>query len=322
MQRMLLLIVILLCLVSAIAWGAAAPTITSFTPTFDLYGQEITLTGTTFTGATAVAINGITAPIFKVLSDTSLTVTVPTGATTGTITVTTPAGTATSATAFTVCNNLKDGAEMVWVPGATFTMGTPADIQGMWANYERPAHQVTLSSYWIYKYDVTVAQYRVFCTATGRALPEFPKDDYSWKGKKSWEHPGLQQHPIVNVSWNDAKAYADWAGVKLPTEAQWEYAARGPKGNNYSWGGIATIDDFRSGWDKTKCANYFNSYKVGKSTWPVGSFQYDTSWCDAQDMAGNVWQWCTDWFGDYSATAVTDPTGPATGTHRVFRGGS
>ncbi len=319
MQRTLLIIVTLLSLASAIAWAAATPTITAFTPTYAPYGQPVTLTGTAFIGATAVAFNGITAPVFKVATDTTLTVTVPTGATTGVITVTTPAGTATSATTFTVCNNPKDNADMVWVPAATFTMGS-ADGVGLEDEY--PAHQVTLSGYWIYKYDVTVAQYRAFCTATKRALPEFPNDELSWKDKKDWEHPDLQQHPIVNVSWFDATDYADWAGVSLPTEAQWEYAARGPKGNNYPWGGIATKDDKTNGWDETKCANYKNSLDKDKSTWPVGSFPAGASWCGAQDMAGNVSQWCGDWNGYYSATAATDPTGPATGISHVLRGGS
>jgi len=128
--------------------------------------------------------------------------------------------------------------------------------------------------------------------------------------------------PMVNVTWNDCKAYADWAGVQLPTEAQYEYAVRGPLGNNYPWGGTATAADPNNGWDQTKCANYYNSYAVGKSTWAVGSFPAGASWCGAQDLAGNVWEWCADWYGDYSTTSVTNPTGPATGTYRVLRGGS
>ena len=157
---------------------------------------------------------------------------------------------------------------MVWVPGGTFTMGS---IDNVGNSDEHPAHQVTLSGYWIYKYEVTVAQYLAFCTATSHALPPFPSV-YSWAGKSDWSDPALQFNPIVSVSWNDAKAYADWARTSLPTEAQWEYAARGVQGSNYPWGGTTTVTDSTNGWDETKCANYYNSIAVGKSTWSVGSF--------------------------------------------------
>ncbi|MEI7832934.1 MAG: SUMF1/EgtB/PvdO family nonheme iron enzyme [bacterium] len=217
----------------------------------------------------------------------------------------------------TTSTNLKDNAPLVWVPGDTFTMGTEYD------NWWAPAtQQVTLSGYWIYKYDVTVAQYRAFCTATGHELPPWPGNNFSWTGSTGWDDPALQRHPIVNVTWYDAKDYADWAGVKLPTEAQWEYAARGPQGRNLPWGGIATAADPNNGWDSTKCANYYNSFLRGKSTWPVGSFPAGASWCGAQDMAGNVWQWCGDWYGEYSFTAVNNPTGPDLGTNRTMRSGS
>lgn len=159
-------------------------------------------------------------------------------------------------------------------------MGT---IYGVGYSDERPAHQVTLSGYWIYKYEVTVAQYRQFCAATRRKLPPFPSG-YSWKDRSGWASPALQQHPIVNVSWYDAKAYADWAGVRLPTEAQWEYASRGPRGKTYPWGGTATLVDPDNGWDQTKCANGYNSSDVGKSTWPVGSFATGVSWCGAHEV--------------------------------------
>ena len=128
--------------------------------------------------------------------------------------------------------------------------------------------------------------------------------------------------PIVNVAWADAQAYATWAGVSLPTEAQYEYAARGPAENNYPWGGTATAADPGNGWNQNNCANAWNSYEENISTWPVGSFPAGASWCGAEDLAGNVWEWCADWYGDYSNTPVTNPTGPATGSFRVLRGGS
>lgn len=210
--------------------------------------------------------------------------------------------------------NTVDGAEMVWVPSGSFTMGDDWSFS--------PMHQVTLTGYWTYKYEVTVSQYRAFCAATGYALPHYPGDKYSWAGKSGWDDPALQPHPIVNVTWYDAKAYADWAGVMLPTEAQWEYAARGPEGRNYPWGGTATALDQFNGWDPTKCANDTNSYSKNISTWPVGSFAAGISWCDAQDLAGNVWEWCADWYGDYTLIPVTNPAGPMTGDSRVIRGGS
>jgi len=214
-------------------------------------------------------------------------------------------------------HNPTDGAAMVRIPGGTFTMGTEFGYAWWNAPYKQ---QVSLSDYWIYKYDVTVAEYRAFCAATGHSLPPWPGEWLSWTG--DWTNAALQQHPIVNVSWYDAKAYADWAHVSLPTEAQWEYASRGPAGNNYPWGGTGTSGDPYNGWDQMKCVNYVNSYADGKSTWPVDSFPAGASWCGAEDMAGNVWQWCADWYGNYSSTPVTNPTGPVSGSFRVQRGGS
>ncbi len=217
----------------------------------------------------------------------------------------------------TVIMNPNDNAFMVSVPTGLFTMGTEYDAQ-----WDGPKTQsVNISGFWIYKYDVTVAQYRAFCAATGYALPPWPGNYYSWAGKSGWDDAALQLHPIVNVTWYDAKAYADWAKVKLPTEAQWEYAARGAQGRNYPWGGMATATNSYNGWNDTKCANFRNSYSVYKSTWIVGSFP-GASWCVAQDMAGNVKQWCDDWYGNYSTALVLNPLGPPTGSKRVLRGGS
>jgi sulfatase modifying factor 1 len=226
-------------------------------------------------------------------------------------------------------SNSTDNAEMVWVPGGTFMMGTTVT-----ENLGFPAgpstQQTTLIGYWVYKYEVTVAQYRAFCAASGHSLPTFPSG-YSWTGKTDWTNESLQQHPIVNVSWNDAKAYADWFGVTLPTEAQWEYTASGPNGNNYPWGGIAISYDCNNGWDLTKCVNqcYYNNNSQknnpDKSTWPVGSFPSGASWCGVQDLAGNASEWCSDKCVDvppYSLTPVINPTGSDTGNNRIYRGSS
>jgi formylglycine-generating enzyme required for sulfatase activity len=200
--------------------------------------------------------------------------------------------------------NSKDRAEMILIPAGDFLMGsTDADKQAQ--NNEKPQRKVYLDAYYMYKTEVTVAQYRKFCTATNRTMP--PEPDWKWQ----------DIHPIVNVSWNDAKAYADWAGVVLPTEAQWEKAARGGDGRIYPWG---------NEWDETKCAYWSNSGKgkTTRGTHTVGSFPTGASPYGVMDMSGNVWEWCADWYrADYYKNAsVKNPTGPLTGDNRVLRGGS
>jgi len=267
-----------------------------------------------------------------------MTATLGRGSNSGKITVTNATATASSMKSFTVNNiagtpgtNLIDNAALLWVPGGSFTMGSPIPGDVSDARDGSPTtQQVTLTGYWIYKYQVTVAQYLAFLSAnptyispdSGSHLPLWPVGMYSWMLYSGWNDPRMQQMPIVNVSWNDAMAYAAWAGVSLPTEAQYEYAARGPAEKNYPWGGTATAADPTNGWDQTKCANYCNSADYNISTWWVGSFPAGASWCGAQDLAGNVWEWCQDWYGDYSSTPVINPTGPAQGDGRVVRGGS
>jgi formylglycine-generating enzyme len=195
--------------------------------------------------------------------------------------------------------NQKDGAEMVLVPAGEFLMGISEEELEAWLQAhsedkrelfldEMPRHKVYLNAFYIYKNEVTVAQYRSFCQATGRAMPFKP----SWK---------LQdKQPVVNVTWNDAQAYATWAQACLPTEAQWEKAARGTDGRIFPWGNV---------WDSEKCSHAANSPKAPN---PVGSFPAGASPYGVLDMAGNVEEWCADWYGVsyYRYSPTTNPVGP------------
>jgi formylglycine-generating enzyme required for sulfatase activity len=170
---------------------------------------------------------------------------------------------------------------------------------------ERPVHTVYLDTYYISKYEVTFEQYDLFCEATGRAKP---KDFYNW---------GRGSRPVIDVSWEDAKAFCDWLksktgeNVHLPTEAQWEKAARGTDQRRYTWG---------NGAPTSSLANYYKN--VGK-TMPVGSYPSGVSPYGVHDMAGNVWEWCQDWYDAnyYSSSPGSNPQGPSSGSARVIRGG-
>jgi formylglycine-generating enzyme required for sulfatase activity len=199
--------------------------------------------------------------------------------------------------------NPVDGASMVWIPSGEFTMGTNAPPYN--CDQEKPAHKVYLDGYYIYKTPVTVRQYRKFCNATNRAMPETPQ----W----GWDNP---DYPIVNVSWVDAEAYAKWAHAELPTEAQWEKAARGTDERKYPWG---------NEWDINRCASSVKPSLLKKPR-PVGSYMLGASPYGALDMSGNVFQWCSDRYAEdaYSRTdnLARNPVGPASGENRVLRGES
>jgi len=129
-------------------------------------------------------------------------------------------------------------------------------------------------------------------------------------GEPTFEDASKSDHPVVCVDWYQAAAYCEWAGGRLPTEAEWEYAARGPQGDKYPWGD-----------DEPTCELAQFSACSG-ATVPVGSFPDGASWCEALDMAGNVWEWVSDRYGAYPSAAQTNPIGPETGDYRVLRGGS
>jgi sulfatase modifying factor 1 len=192
--------------------------------------------------------------------------------------------------------------EFVNIPAGTFSMGSPSSEVDRSSDEQQ--HQVTLSAFKMSKNEITFAQYDAFCDATGRTKP----DDSGW---------GRGNRPVINVTWYDAKAFADWMGCRLPTEAEWEYACRAGTTTPFNTGNNLTTDQ----------ANYDGNYPyngnpagtfLGK-TQPVGSYP-SNAW-RLNDMHGNVWEWCSDWFGDYGTGSQTNPTGPSWGSYRVLRGG-
>ena len=208
-----------------------------------------------------------------------------------------------------VCNaaaplvrNAKDGSVLALVPGGEFEMGD--GVKESWKSAcDCPKHRVHVDAYYIGVYCVTNAQYARYVKEGKGREPDNSK----------WKDAALAGHPVVCVSWDDASAYAKWAGCELPTEAQWEKAARGPKGLIYPWG-----DD----WDEKKCRNGTN--KGGGQTCAVWEYAAGASGYGTCNQSGNVLEWCRDWYGEkwYSeAGAAKNPVGPATGSFRVYRGG-
>ena len=194
---------------------------------------------------------------------------------------------------------IPDKPEVIFVQGGTFNMGSNTQDD------EKPIHSVTVNSFSIGKYPVTVGQYKKFCEATGRQMPEAP----SW----GWNN----SHPMVMVNYNDAVSYCNWLGeeyggdYRLPTEAEWEYAARGGnKSNSYTYSGSNDLESV--GWFSDNAGGQTN--RVGrKKPNELGIY----------DMSGNVCEWCRDWYSDsYYATSPKDnPKGPPTGEYRILRGG-
>ena len=219
------------------------------------------------------------------------------------------------------------GIEQVWVPAGTFTMGTdaaaiaaleklspPAWVATEFPS-EQPAHEVTLSKgYWIDKTEVSNAAFTSFVDAGGYTNQALWSDEgWAWLATKDASRLPLHcngdvpEQPRTCVTWYEAEAYARWRGGRLPTEAEWEYAARGPESKVYPYG-----DAF----DREK-ATVLNSVSLT----PVGSLPDGASWVGALDMSGNAMEWTSDWLSPHAAGAVTDPTGPATGEVKVEKGG-
>ncbi|MGE3164591.1 MAG: formylglycine-generating enzyme family protein [Planctomycetota bacterium] len=211
---------------------------------------------------------------------------------------------------------------LILIPGGTFDMGQTG------ASNATPVHQVTLSPYFIAKYEITTAQYRLYCDATLTPYP--PPPDCCGMPADHFTNPLYDDHPVVMVSWNDLNAiggYLEWAGLVLPTEAQWEFAARGTPGGDagrtYPWG-----NDLPSAGGVYRCNGCWGYNCSPTDGWvytsPVDQSPFDQypGPFGTLGQAGNVWEWCHDWFDSYPSTPQTDPTGPVSGSNRVIRGGS
>jgi formylglycine-generating enzyme required for sulfatase activity len=224
---------------------------------------------------------------------------------------------------------------MILIKGGSFQMGTD---DGM--TYEGPVHTVELSPYFIDEHEVTVVEFDDFVTITQYKTEA---EKYGWSGVfdfesgewtrvdgADWRHPegpksmAQPNEPVCQVSWNDATEYARWAGKRLPTEAEFEFAARGGLvGKKYSWGDELKPNDkpVANWWQGT-----FPTKNTGEDGYygraPVGSFP--ANGYGLYDMTGNVWEWSADWYGEnyYQISAKHDPKGPETGAARVIRGGS
>jgi len=215
----------------------------------------------------------------------------------------------------------KDHMKMVYVPAGTFTMGSGD------ANYNNivddPPHQVYLDAYWIDQTEVTVGMYQM-CVSDGDC--SMPMKTRSYYRENYYNDPAYKNYPIIYVGWEDASAYCTWAGGRLPTEAEWEKAAGGPDGRAYPWGNqkvagnLANFSDANSVFEEADLSvnDGFND------TAPVGSFPQGQSYYGAMDMAGNVWEWVADKYGQdyYSLSPSSNPPGPGKGAYRVLRGGS
>ncbi|NTV38152.1 MAG: formylglycine-generating enzyme family protein, partial [Anaerolineales bacterium] len=202
----------------------------------------------------------------------------------------------------------QDGMVMVYVQAGDFLMGNPL---GVGSDEEAPQHIVTLNGFWVDSTEVTNAQYRLFVDATGHPAPI----NCDW-GDPTYGDAAYADHPVVCVNWDDANAYCEWAGARLPTEAEWEKAARGTDGQMYPWGTVfdgtlvnfcdARCDNERvNDCGDTRCYSVPKDPTVNDSyvhTAPVGSFLAGASPYGALDMAGNVWEWVADWYdADYYA---------------------
>ena len=202
--------------------------------------------------------------------------------------------------------------DVVHVPAGTFKMGSSSGDED-----EKPVHEVYVSGFFIDKYEVTVDEYKRCVEAGGCSTPKKTTAD---SREYNYDEPRRGKHPVNGVTWYQARAYCSWAGKRLPTEAEWEKAARGTDGRKYPWGNDKpscdlAVMDTSSNDSADGCGQ--------KRTWEVGSKPEGASPYGAHDMAGNVWEWTADWYGKsyYGSSQTRDPKGPTQGLAYAKRGG-
>ena len=232
------------------------------------------------------------------------------------------------------------GVEMALISAGEFLMGsTNSDSQAY--DNEKPQHRLYLDEYYIDTYEVTNTSFEQFVQDTSyQTTAEKTGGGYahvsgSWDYVEGadWRHPhgpsssldGLGNHPVVQVSWDDATAYCEWRGARLPTEAQWEKAARGTDERIYPWGN--TFDGSRVNFCDKNCSLGWATKDTDDGyafTAPVGSYPSGASPYGLYDMAGNAWEWVRDWYLDtfYNSSPFENPAGPSSGQYRIVRGGS
>jgi formylglycine-generating enzyme required for sulfatase activity len=194
----------------------------------------------------------------------------------------------------------KPDIEFVNIPGGTFMMGSPETEFGR--EDDEVKHQVTVSGFKMSKYPITFEQFDKFCEATGRKKP--------WSQERG-------KLPVSQVTWYDAQAFAEWMGCRLPTEAEWEYAARANTTTPFYTGDCLTTD--QANYNGEKPYKNCDEGENRKKALPVGSFEANPF--GLYDMHGNIWEWCSDWYGEYDKNKNTNPKGPDTGTRKINRGG-
>ena len=271
--------------------------------------------------------------------------------------------------------NDTDGASLVLVPEGTYVMGSEREkVQALWHAMgwdrrwfdhqvggnrwigELHEHEVEISAFWMYEEPVTIGQYHVYMEDTGKEAPVDRDIHRSWNS--AWKDgapiPGSEGLPVSSVSWEDADAYCGWAGGRLPTEAEWEYAARGPKGYVFPWGDtwiedicrcaneiagrhFSDNDEWREWLNGGGSRNEDGSF--AKPCWlsehiaqlegprPAREYPDDLSWCGVSGMAGLVREWCSDWYDPdyYPVSPRKNPQGPERPPKhpcRALRGGA